>query len=102
MTKTVTTPYGCTVWRVIRNLWPMLQVRTRVKVGNGQKTSIWHDKWAGHLTMKQQHPELFTLSQQQQATNGCGLDTWNLFLRRYLNDWEMGRIAEFYNYIVQS
>ncbi|WMV23794.1 hypothetical protein MTR67_017179 [Solanum verrucosum] len=76
-----------------------MQIRAKVKIGNGQQTSFWHDKWTGQGTMKQQHPELFALSQQQHATvammwTGQG---WNLFLRRHLNDWEMKRIAEFYN-----
>lgn len=33
MTKMVRTPYKCTVWREIRNLWPVLYYRTRVQVG---------------------------------------------------------------------
>lgn len=28
-------PYSCTVWRAIRNLWPLLKERIRYKVGNG-------------------------------------------------------------------
>ncbi|WMV24629.1 hypothetical protein MTR67_018014 [Solanum verrucosum] len=35
MTKIVTTPYGCSVWRAIRNLWPLMQIRTTVKIRNG-------------------------------------------------------------------
>ncbi|WMV25486.1 hypothetical protein MTR67_018871 [Solanum verrucosum] len=37
LTKVVNTPYNCTVWRAIRNLWPMLYSRSRIKVGDGQK-----------------------------------------------------------------
>ena len=40
MTKNVITPYGCSVWRAIRNLWPKIQIRTKVRIGNGQKTSF--------------------------------------------------------------
>lgn len=49
--------------------------------------------------MKHHHKELFTLSQQQEATFAmiCTGWHWNLFLRRHLNDWEMGRVAELFN-----
>lgn len=56
MTKMVSTPYNCIVWRAIRNLWPILHYRTRVKVGNGQKTPFGEDNWNGDSTMKQLHP----------------------------------------------
>lgn len=99
MTKQVTIPYSCIVWRAIRNLWPMLQARTRVKVGNGMKTSFWEDKWNGKVVMKQAHPALFTLYQLQQATvatmwTGHG---WNLGLRRQLYDCEIGNVTELLN-----
>lgn len=99
MSKIVTTLYGCSVWSAIRKVWPLMQIKTKVKIWNGQRTFFWHDKWAQQGTMKQQHPEFFTLSQQQHATvammwTGHG---WNLFLRRHLNDWEMEKVAEFYN-----
>ncbi|KAG5609302.1 hypothetical protein H5410_020583 [Solanum commersonii] len=76
-----------------------MQIRAKVKIGNGQQTSFWHDKWTGQGTMKQQHPELFALSQQQHTTVSMMWtgQAWNLFLRRHLNDWETKRIAEFYN-----
>lgn len=38
------------------------------KVGNELKTSFWEDKWNGASTMKQIHPELFILCQQQKTT----------------------------------
>ena len=100
LTKNVIKPYGCSVWKAIRNLWPKMQIRNKVRIGNGQKTSFFGmTSGAGLLTMKQQHPELYTLSQQQEATvammwTGQG---WHRYLRRYLNDWEIGRITEFYN-----
>ncbi|WMV25830.1 hypothetical protein MTR67_019215 [Solanum verrucosum] len=97
MTKMISTPYKCTVWRAIRNLWPVLYHRTKVEVGDGSKTSFWEDKWNGSVHMKQLHPELFILCQHQQATvatmwTGQG---WNLFLRRNLQDWEIDEVAEF-------
>ncbi|WMV29067.1 hypothetical protein MTR67_022452 [Solanum verrucosum] len=35
MTKMVTTPYGCGIWRSIRNLWPLFLSRIRFQVGQG-------------------------------------------------------------------
>lgn len=71
-----------------QELWPLMQIRAKVKIGNVQRTSFWHEKWTGQGTMKQQ-PELIALSKQQHATvsmmwTGQG---WNLFLRIHLNDW---------------
>lgn len=37
MTKMVTTPYRCGIWRSVRNLWPMLLSIIRFQVGNGMK-----------------------------------------------------------------
>ncbi|TMX01072.1 hypothetical protein EJD97_025261, partial [Solanum chilense] len=37
MTKMVTTPYGCGIWRSVRNLWPLFRSRIRFQVGNGMK-----------------------------------------------------------------
>ncbi|XP_060216840.1 uncharacterized protein LOC132644271 [Lycium barbarum] len=103
MTNVVTIPYGCSVWRTIRNLWPLVINRSSFKVGNGLKVSFWDDKWIGHEPLKQLYPDLYTLCLQQQATvaelwTGQG---WNLHLRRHLNDWEMERIAAFYSTVDQ-
>ena len=45
MTKMVTTPYGCGIWRSVRNLWPLFRSRIRFQVGNGMKVLFWEDKW---------------------------------------------------------
>lgn len=39
-TKEVTTPYGCKIWRSVRNLWPIFQQRIGFKIGNGMKISF--------------------------------------------------------------
>lgn len=31
-----------------QDLWPLMQSRTRIKVGNGLKASLWNDKWIGN------------------------------------------------------
>ncbi|KAF3662156.1 putative cytosolic iron-sulfur protein assembly protein Ciao1-like [Capsicum annuum] len=98
-TKMVVTPYGCSIWRSIKNLWPLVLSRLSFKVGNGQKVSFWKDKWIDQSPLKQLYPDIHILSLQQQATvsemwTGQG---WNFQLRRNLNDWEMDRIGVFYN-----
>lgn len=49
-TKEVTTPYGCNIWRSIRNLWPIFQQRIGFKIGNGMKISCWNNVWIGENT----------------------------------------------------
>ncbi|WMV32608.1 hypothetical protein MTR67_025993 [Solanum verrucosum] len=46
ITKNVTTPYGCSVSRAIRNLWPMMQIRTKgakCKSGEGKRLALLSD-----------------------------------------------------------
>ncbi|WMV23922.1 hypothetical protein MTR67_017307 [Solanum verrucosum] len=101
MTTQVTIPYNCTVWRAIRNLWPMIQARTRVKLGNGRKTTFWDDKWNGTVGLRQAHLVIFTLCQWQQITvaNMWTGEGGSLGLRRQLNDWEIGNMTELLNYL---
>jgi hypothetical protein len=40
------------------------------KVGNGLKTSFWHDKWRGGVAFKIKYPRLFSLSNQQDSSVG--------------------------------
>ncbi|MDV3188705.1 MAG: hypothetical protein Q8834_02660, partial [Candidatus Phytoplasma australasiaticum] len=99
MTKMVSTPYGCGLWRSVRNLWPLILFRIRFKVGNGMKVLFWEDIWIAQRPLKQIFPELFSLSLQPRATifdlwTGQG---WNLNLRRNLNDWELADIEAFHN-----
>lgn len=98
MTNMVTTTYECTVWRAIRNLWPLMQTRTRFKVGKRQRVSLQNDKWVGNDLLSRLYSNIYSLCQTKQATiaevrNG---QAWNLYFRRYLYDWEMETIASFY------
>ncbi|WMV44515.1 hypothetical protein MTR67_037900 [Solanum verrucosum] len=63
-----TSPYDCSVWRSIRNLWLLVKDRTKCKVGNGEKVAFWNDIWCGQETLKQAFPELHSLSQAQEAS----------------------------------
>uniref|UniRef100_M1A801 Reverse transcriptase zinc-binding domain-containing protein n=1 Tax=Solanum tuberosum TaxID=4113 RepID=M1A801_SOLTU len=104
ITKEVTTPYNCSVWRSIRKLWQLVSTRTSCKVGNGEKVAFWKDIWCGQWPLNQNFPELYNLCQAQDATvaelwTGQG---WNLRLRRNLNDWEVNFIADFQNTVPQN
>lgn len=69
-TKTVEGPYGVSLWKSIRNLWPKLMNKVSFKVGNDMKIYFWEDKWLGQGALKQLFPDLHILSQQHQATIG--------------------------------
>jgi len=101
-TTQVTTPYNYTVWRATRILWPLIQARTRVNVGNGRKTSFLEDKWNGTIVLRQARPVLFTLCQWQHATiaNMWTKQGWNIGLRRQLNDWEIENVTELLSHLV--
>ncbi|WMV13617.1 hypothetical protein MTR67_007002 [Solanum verrucosum] len=69
-----------------------------IKVGNGRKTMFWNDVWV------RQTPLIYNLNQQKLATisevkNAQG---WNLSFRRFLNDWEVERMVQFYNTLEQA
>ena len=66
MTKEVLTPYGVSLWRSIRVLWPFLKNRIVIKVGNGYKTSFWEDKWLGSNSLKGLFPLMYRVANQQQ------------------------------------
>lgn len=44
-TKEVNTPYGVSLCRSIRALWPLMKGHTSIRVANGCKTSFWEDRW---------------------------------------------------------
>nr|XP_016497204.1 PREDICTED: uncharacterized protein LOC107816041 [Nicotiana tabacum] len=91
-------PYGASVWKSIRNLWPGFISNVSIKVGNGNKTSFWNDDWMGNGHLKEAFPDLFTTVQQPQATVAEVWSTqgWNVTFRRFPNDWEVTRVIEFY------
>ena len=50
MIKKVLTPYGVSLWKSFRILWPLFKINTTIRVGNGIKTSFWEDKWLGNFS----------------------------------------------------
>ena len=103
ITKTVTSTYGSSHWRAIRNHWPKLRENCSIKLGNGRKTSFWEDRWLEQGSSSTLFPNFFTLNQQQRATVAemWSNQGWNLSFRRPLNDWEIQRLVEFYKVLGQ-
>ncbi|KAL9664765.1 hypothetical protein QQ045_020172 [Rhodiola kirilowii] len=66
----------------------------KLKLGNGQMTSFWHDVWLGDKSIKAQYPKLFLLAMDNKASvqqMGCwigGVWHWELKFRRILYQWE--------------
>ncbi|MCH99327.1 ribonuclease H protein, partial [Trifolium medium] len=63
------------------------------KLGNGEQTSFWKDKWVGDTTLKDRFPRLFSISTQKDVSvaslwNRDGSERWNLEWRRRLFVWE--------------
>uniref|UniRef100_A0A0V0HU92 Putative ovule protein n=1 Tax=Solanum chacoense TaxID=4108 RepID=A0A0V0HU92_SOLCH len=69
-TNPVATPYGCRVWRSIRNLWPRMWNNSRLKVANGRKISFWKDNWLGQGTLQQSFPDMYILNPTTRGNSG--------------------------------
>ncbi|WMV24736.1 hypothetical protein MTR67_018121 [Solanum verrucosum] len=97
-TKEVTSTYGISLWRSIRNLWHCFFQRTRFNVNNGRKILFWEDNWLGNGSLKQLFPDIYLLNQQHEVTvqEVWSIHGWNLTYRRRIQDWEVDRLAEFY------
>lgn len=87
MTREVKNRYGT------RNMWPSLSSKLNFNVRD-----------LGIGCLKVLFPDIFTLNQQQRATmkDVWGFQVWNLTFRRLLQDWELPKIAEFYNTLDQG
>lgn len=104
ITKEVKSPYGVGLWRSIRNQWLKIWGNSRIKPGNGRKTSFWNDVWVGQHTLKQLFPAIYNLNPQKLATVAevRNNQAWNLTFRRMSNDWEIDNLTEFYNTLEQA
>ncbi|WMV36653.1 hypothetical protein MTR67_030038 [Solanum verrucosum] len=98
MTKEVTTPYGVSLWRSIRNLWDEVK-NSKVKVFYGRKTMFWKDNWHEKGNLEELFPDVYNLVTFQQGfiADLWTLQGWNFNFRRSLNDWEGQRVADFLN-----
>ncbi|WMV55241.1 hypothetical protein MTR67_048626 [Solanum verrucosum] len=99
MTKEVTTPYGVSLWRSIRNLWDEVKNNSKVKVFDGRKTMFWKDNWNEKGNLEELFPDVYNLVTFQQGfiADLWTLQGWNFNFRRHLNDWEVQRVADFLN-----
>ncbi|WMV13960.1 hypothetical protein MTR67_007345 [Solanum verrucosum] len=68
MTKEVISPYGVNLWRSIRALWDGFKIKTKVKVGNEEKTSFWGDDWHEMGILRNNYPNIHNLMLNQQRT----------------------------------
>jgi len=102
-TKEVTSTYGTSLWRSIRNLWHGFYAKTECNVNNGRKIRFWEDNWLGNGSLKRLFPDIHHLNQQQESTlyEVWSEHGWNLTYRRLMQDWEVERLAEFYGTLYQ-
>ena len=103
MTKEVTILYGVSVWRSIRSPWSEFKANTQIKVRNGEKTEFWKDASHEAGRLKALYPDIHSLVSYQQKTivDHWTPQGWNFIFRRQLNDWEIQRVADFFNTIQQ-
>ncbi|KAH0765964.1 hypothetical protein KY285_001835 [Solanum tuberosum] len=63
--------------------------------GRWEKTKFWEDAWNNQSPLKDIFSDLFTICNNPEATvKECWTEQgWDLSLRRFLNDWEVDRVA---------
>lgn len=98
MSKEITAPYGISLWRSIRALWPTLKNKCSIKVADGSKTDFWKDTWLGIMSLQEEFPNIFNLMIYQNKTlaEQWTPQGWDITFRRLPNDWELSRIQAFY------
>ena len=103
VTKEVTTPYGVRQWKSIRVLWSEMQQHPKIKVSNGNKTSFSNDKWHEVGILKVVFPYIYNLTNHHVkiVTDMWSAQGWNVSCRRQMNDWEINRVADFFNTLNQ-
>lgn len=58
---------------------------------DGAHIQFWRDKWLGTTFLKESYPRLFMIASNPDSTIAQNKEdnSWNLILRRNLNDWEL-------------
>ncbi|WMV13372.1 hypothetical protein MTR67_006757 [Solanum verrucosum] len=99
MTKEVTTPYGVSLWRSIRDMWDEVKSNARIKVVDGSKTGFWKDEWHEKGNLEVLFPDIYNivLGQHNTIAELWTNQGWSFNFRRQFNDWEIARVAEFLN-----
>ncbi|WMV47251.1 hypothetical protein MTR67_040636 [Solanum verrucosum] len=103
MTKEVTSLYVVRLWKFIRVLWSEMQEHSKIKVSNGNKTSFWNDKWHEVGILKVVFPDIYNLTNHHLkiVAEMWSAQGWNVSFRRQMNDWEINRVADFFNTLNQ-
>jgi hypothetical protein len=98
-------PYGLSLWKYIRRIWPKFVDSTYFKVGNGAHLKFWHHQWCGETSLKGRFPELFRIASLPEASvkdlalfEGSNF-SWNVSFTRSVQDWELESVAEFMDVI---
>jgi hypothetical protein len=61
--------------------------RRSMLVGNGKDTSFWHNKWCGHVSLKDNFPQLFEINKEQFWSVATMKNrNWRLTFRRWLHE----------------
>ncbi|KAF3651267.1 putative transcription repressor MYB6-like [Capsicum annuum] len=97
-TSTGTAPHGVGPWKHISKLRYDFFLDVLFSVGNGNLVSFWNEKWLIYQPLKISHPNLYRLAVNPYSTvaqNRAGT-SWNLLLRRNLQDWELEEIFDLY------
>jgi hypothetical protein len=96
---------GCSVWKQIRMGWDGFATHVDFDIGLGNQVLFWHDSWCLERPLKEDFPELFGCSLNQNATiesvlvpRGLGhLQDWNVIFRRGFNDWQLDQVLSFFS-----
>lgn len=99
MTKEVTTPYGVSLWRSIRGLWDEVNSNAKIKVVGGSNPRFWKDEGHEKGNLEVLFPGIYkmVLGQQNTIPELWTNQGWSFNFKRQFNDWEITRVAEFFN-----
>ncbi|OVA01987.1 hypothetical protein BVC80_1469g12 [Macleaya cordata] len=97
--KPPTTPYRVSVWRGITNMWQNFKPFISFEVSTGNVVRFWDDLWCGVIPLKSRFPAVYSMVYNKSALvadvmrveGNC--TSWDLGLRRQINDWEMDELA---------
>lgn len=99
MTNVPNRAYGCGLWKAIVDGYESIRDAIMFKVGRGDKVHFWTNSWCGTSPLCEVFPEIYSVARLCDGFVGDHLlrtdsgKSWNLHLRRALNDWECSIIS---------